>query len=348
MKIARNDTSPAIVPKSHGIEGGVSYRSRPEHAERVHRQIIENIEAHEDPDKLAEYLDAEDLIIDSLFMDFPHYAAAITDAFEMQRCILIAGQTSEAQRAKAGAPVIAQSSKPKGNIMFATNKTEGTLGPWITWTSNGSAVKGFAAASWVLRHKPEGADQVIQEQIEAFQTGAVFDLDSLKLGWEKDGATGQAPERRYSSHYSVPMPRPDESKKPSGAYAWSNALQVRIALTQDQAVTWEQGSFGAYEAASRLFKLIEQQFPGDNTLPVIRQTGVEEMSLKSGTTRFPIFTIDKWVPRPAILKDDAPAIATNQAAAQPAQQTQQQETQPAPAAQAAQASQAPAPEGAHF
>lgn len=205
--------------------------------------------------------------------------------------------------------------------MFATNKTEGSRGPWMTWTSNGSAAKGFPPKSWIIRGKDEN-DNKFEQVFDGFNAPCVFDLDSLKLGWEKDGAKGEAPERRYSSHYSIAMERPDDSRKATGQFAWSNALQVRVATSKTQAVTWEQGSYGAYEAFSRLAKQIEQQWPTHSNngalLPVVQQTDCDTQALKSGTSNTPVLTIIKWVPRPAVLMDDAPSIATQPAA--PAQQ----------------------------
>lgn len=224
--------------------------------------------------------------------------------------------------------------------MFATNSTEGSKGPWMTWTSNGSAAKGFAPKSWVTRGTDDAGNK-FEQVFDGFATPCVFDTESLKLGWEKDGAAGQAPERRYSSHYSQPMQRPDESKKPSGAFAWSNCLQVRVATSQTQAMTWEQGSFGAYEAFVRLSKQIEAQWQEHSQngalLPVVQMTDVEARTLKSGSTNIPILTIVKWVPRPDVLKDDAPAIATNAAPAQQAAAPAPQTPAPAPAQAPAQA-----------
>lgn len=204
--------------------------------------------------------------------------------------------------------------------MFATNQTEGSLGPWMTWTSNGSAAKGFPPKTWVMRGK-DANDHKFEHVIDGFTRPCVFDLESLKLGWEKDGAQGQAPDRRYSSHYSIAMPRPDEGKKPTGAFAWSNCLQVRVAVSQTQAVTWEQGSFGAYQAFTRLAKQIEAQWAEHSQngalLPVVQMTGVESRQLTSGSTNIPVLEIIKWAPRPAVLKDDAPKIVTAPAPATP-------------------------------
>lgn len=84
-----------IFVKSSVIEEGqkVDFRNATR-AERLHRQIIENIGAHEDPDALNEYVAAESLIIDALFMEWPEYAAAVTDAHETHLIILRAGMAS--------------------------------------------------------------------------------------------------------------------------------------------------------------------------------------------------------------------------------------------------------------
>lgn len=222
--------------------------------------------------------------------------------------------------------------------MFAidTGETGGSLGPWISWTSNGSAMKGFQPAKWVLRSKDETGNKV-EEMVPGFEAGCVMDLDTLKLGWEKDGAKGQAPERRWNPSIAQATPRPDESKKPSGSYAWSRALSVRLAIGNGQAATWEQGSFAAYAAFEKLAKQIQAQYPGDNTLPVIKQTGVEKRDLPNGSANIPVLEIVQWVPRPECLKADAPVIATGapeQAAPQPAPTPAQAAPapQPAPAA----------------
>ncbi len=202
-----------------------------------------------------------------------------------------------------------------------TGDTGASLGPWITWSSNGSAEKGVPPRSWVLRGKDEAGNRT-ETAHPAFVNGCVMDIDSLKLGWEKDGARGMAPERRWNPSISQATPRPDESKKATGAFAWSRALSVRLAIGGGQAATWEQGSFAAYEAFSRLARQIEQQHPGDNTLPLVQQTGVEKRDLPNGSANIPILQIVRWMPRPDCLKADAPVIATSPAPAQTAQPVQ--------------------------
>lgn len=194
-----------------------------------------------------------------------------------------------------------------------TGDTGASQGPWITWSSNGSAEKGIAPRAWVLRGKDANGNKT-EAAAPAFATGCVMDLDSLKLGWEKDGAKGMAPERKWNPSISQSTQRPDESKKPSGAFAWSKALSVRLAIGGGQAATWEQGSFAAYEAFTQLSKQIMAEWAAQSQngalLPLVKQTGVEKRDLPNGSANIPTLRIEKWVPRPDCLKADAPVIAT--------------------------------------
>lgn len=216
---------------------------------------------------------------------------------------------------------------------------EGSKGPWLSWSSNGSAEKGFAPRSWVLRDKLDdgGKSEIV---VPGFTAGCVMDLDTLRLGWEKDGVKGTAPERRWNPSVSQSTPRPDESKKPGGQYCWSRALSVRLAIGGGKSATWEQGSFAAYEAFVRLSKQIMSEWQAHSQngalLPLVQQTGFEKRDLPSGSANVPILTITKWVPRPDCLKADAPVIAT---VADPA---------PAPAPQPSPAAQASIPADASF
>jgi len=214
-------------------------------------------------------------------------------------------------------------------FVIDTGSEASSQGPWLRWTSEGSARKRLEPESWVLRDKDSNGNTV-ETGVSAFKTGCVMDLDTLRLGWEKDGAVGMAPERRWNPTISQATPRPDDSKKAAGGFAWSNALSVRLAIGDGKAATWEQGGFGAYEAFTRLSRLIMAEYPGDNTLPLVVQTGVETKALKNGNTSIPILTIQKWVVRPDCLKADAPVIATG--TPEPAPQPVQQQAAQAPAA----------------
>lgn len=197
-----------------------------------------------------------------------------------------------------------------------TGESGASQGPWITWSSNGSAEKGLPPRSWVLRGKDANGNKS-ETAAPAFATGCVMDLDTLKLGWEKDGAKGMAPERKWNPSISQSTQRPDESKKQSGAFAWSKALTVRLAIGGGQAATWEQGSFAAYEAFTVLSKQIMAEWAANSQngalLPLVVQTSVEKRDLPNGSANIPTLRVERWVPRPDCLKADAPVIAADAA-----------------------------------
>lgn len=195
-----------------------------------------------------------------------------------------------------------------------TGQTGGSMGPWMYWSSNGSAMKGLPHSSWILRGKEANGDK-FETAIPAFANGCVLDLDTLKLGWEKDTPNG--PERRWNATLSVFPPRPSDEKKSGGGYAWTKSLSIRCAIGGGQAATWEQGSFGAYEAFAEVLKEITGQWAALSQngalLPLVQQVSVRRIELKSGAANLPVLSVVKWVPRPDCLKADAPAIATTPA-----------------------------------
>jgi len=329
--IATNTAPEAIRAKSAIVDETQDIRFTSwQRADRMKRQIIENIEGAETITQLEEYLIDEDLMIDALFMFDSDMSDEIKERYGDQKAILSHGGIDAG--APAPNPAIAQSTKIEGKVkMFAidTGNDGGSLGPWMSWTSNGSAMKGFQPKSWVLRGKDDAGDKS-EYVIPGFADGCVMDLDSLQLGWMKDGATGQAPEKKWNPSPAQATQRPDESKKQSGAYAWSAALSVRCAIGGGQAATWEQASFGAYDAFSKLSKQIVAEWPeksqNGRLLPLVVQTGVETQQLKSGASNKPILTVREWVERPGCLKDDAPQIATNPAPATPAPTPQPETT----------------------
>lgn len=193
-------------------------------------------------------------------------------------------------------------------MLIDTGSTGGSTGPWMAWSSNGSAIKEIKAKSWVLRGKDEYGTK-FEKNVPAFEAGVVMDLDTLKLGWEREGI--DRPERRWNPSLAQAMPRPSDEKKPQGGYVWTNALSVRVALGKGETATWEQGQWAAYEGFSRLAKQINDQIGSNpNKLPMVKQSGVETIKLGNGAANVPILEIVKWVDRPDSLKDDAPQIAT--------------------------------------
>lgn len=189
------------------------------------------------------------------------------------------------------------------------NTGGGSTGPWLAWSSNGSAMKEIKAMSWVLRGKDESGHK-FEKNVPAFANGCVMDLDTLKLGWEREGI--DRPERRWNPSLAQAMPRPSDEKKPTGGYVWTNALSVRVALGGGETATWEQGQWAAYEGFSRLAKQINEQIGmNQGKLPVVKQIDVEKIKLGNGNANVPVFEIVKWVDRPDSLKADAPQIAVS-------------------------------------
>lgn len=221
-------------------------------------------------------------------------------------------------------------------VIDTTSSGGGSQGPWMRWTSEGSARKRLEPESWALREKDEYGNAV-ETNVPAFKNGCVLDLDSLKLGWERETGPNSMPERRWSASVAKVDPRPDESKKASGSFAWSQALSVRCAIGGGKAATWEQSGFGAYEAFMRVARQIQAEWPthsqNGTLLPLIVQTGVDHIKLKSGSSAVPVLSVSKWVPRPDCLKDGAPAaFAVGGDDAPPQRPAQQPAAQPAPAA----------------
>lgn len=208
----------------------------------------------------------------------------------------------------------------------------GSQGPFISYFSAGSAAKEVKPKSWALRQKEDGGD-AYYIPVTAFDAGVVFDLDTVKLGYvADDGGPGRAPSKQWAPTPNLrTFPNPEPSRKrPTGGDYWSKILSVRVALSKDLAATWEQSSFAPFEAFSRAMQQVAAHWAqSDNgkLLPVFKQTGVETIPSKKGnSSHVPLLTLVKWVPRPACLMADAPAIdtgAANAPAARPA---------PAPAA----------------
>ena len=172
-------------------------------------------------------------------------------------------------------------------------------------------MKGFAPKSWVLRGKDEN-DTKFEHVVEAFAKGCVLDLDTLQLGWMKDGATGQAPEKKWNPHFSQATPRPDESKSEGGGFAWRNALSVRVAIGGGETATWEDEGWGVYLGFSNMIQnLINPGFAANiGKCPHVRCIGYVKQGSGQKSTSIPQFEIVAWVDRPAALMEDAPQIAS--------------------------------------
>lgn len=203
----------------------------------------------------------------------------------------------------------------------------GSKGPWISFKPKGSAKHGLPYKSWTLRDKTETGSTISAFAVIS-NPGVVLDMyakggqlcGSLKLGFSKsDGTAGVAPERRWFQSPLRAEQRPDESKKATGGYVWSNALSVRAAIGGGKTATWEDDGWGVYKGFSQLVKQLNAGFAANEGLcPMVRCTGYADEGSGQNSTSVPLFEIVRWVPRPDCLKEDAPQIAAPVAATAPA------------------------------
>jgi hypothetical protein len=187
-----------------------------------------------------------------------------------------------------------------------TTDSEGMKGPFLSWTPKGSAEKGFAPRSWVLRDKTEDGVKT-ENMVPGFTQGCVLDLDDIKLGWERDRPTG-GPERRWSASIVKMDARPDETKvqtQTGSKYAWSKVMAIRVAIGGGKTATWSQSGFAGYDAFMAVMKLAKAQYSANGgetgLLPLVQQTGITKQVFAGGDTYIPDLAIVKWVPRPACL-----------------------------------------------
>ena len=90
----------APIPKSSGVDDTMRISlSDSQRAERLHRQIIESIEACDDQQMLADYWDAETVLIDTFYMDRPDYYERIKEAYEGCKCYLPAAPANVLNKA---------------------------------------------------------------------------------------------------------------------------------------------------------------------------------------------------------------------------------------------------------
>ena len=66
----------------------MNFPADPEWTERAHRQIIEAIQCIDTLDDLQTYWEAETIMLDGFYMNFPEYWELIKDAYDEQRIFL--------------------------------------------------------------------------------------------------------------------------------------------------------------------------------------------------------------------------------------------------------------------
>lgn len=193
---------------------------------------------------------------------------------------------------------------------FDEGRNGGSEGPWVAWSARGTLDGAVPARSFYLR------DESGKTRIEAFDKGVVFDLATLRIGYQKsDGVQGVAPEWTWG---------PSPLKLPADpGEGWKTGFTIRVALGANKAATWEQSGAGAWGALVALKPQLADYDEASGLLPLVRMTGVKVQQFKRGSTVEPVLEVVKWVPRPACLLADAEPEPAPQPAPKP---------QPAPAA----------------
>jgi hypothetical protein len=196
--------------------------------------------------------------------------------------------------------------------------SNGGEGPWISWSARGTQDGQIPQQSFYLR------DENGKSVLDAFKAGVVMDIHGMKTGWQRsDGVIGQAPEWKWNASVSQMMPQPGEEYK--------RGFEVRCAIGNGQAATWQQAGAAVWGALTALAPQL-QQGP-DGKLPVVQMTGAKPVQFKRGSTVEPILTVAQWVDRPDCLKEGAAAgIAAEPAPAAPQTPVTAPAAQPAPAA----------------
>ena len=189
----------------------------------------------------------------------------------------------------------------------------GSTGPWLNWQARESTDGSIPGRNFVLRSQ-EGREIVT----DAFKSGVVFDLDSLKTGWcYSTGAMGQAPEWKWNEALNRFAPSPGDG--------WKKGLSIRIALDKDTAATLEQSSAALMSMLGELGVFLRTADAQTNIkagkLPVVKLIGIDKVDSKMGSTFVPRIEIGSWVDRPAVLGGGADkggfAIDTGPAPAAP-------------------------------
>jgi hypothetical protein len=271
-------------------------------ADRIRRQIIEQIQELETVAEVDAYTAAESLAIDALHLFDPGMSATITDAATEQRAMILHGlnpysPTANARPAQPGtaqtpATATRQNQETK-TLTFAFDAGgSGSEGPWLTWSARGTQDRSVPPETFYIR---DGDDKA---PTDAFETGVVMDIYAMKTGWQQsDAVVGQPPERRWNATPARFEPQPGDD--------WKRGFEVRCAIGGGKTATWEQAGAAVWGAMASL----AVQFNGgpDGKLPLVKKTGVKQIQFKRGSTAEPVLQVVKWVDRPACLKDGAAA-----------------------------------------
>ena len=216
------------------------------------------------------------------------------------------------------------------NINLGTS--DGMEGPFLSFKPRGSMKHGIGINGWMLNSKDDAGNKSVQDVTQIIASGLVLDLDTLKLGWEKDNPDG-APTRAWAPDLNLAaFARPTNETKTNDRQkvvsVWSELFGIRVGMQNGTAATWSQSTFAAFEALRTALNNEIMPSYQQSKLPVITITGYREEYNSS----IPSLRVDRWVDRPAFMTASAPAPAINMAASQPAPAPAPAPT-PAPAAQ---------------
>jgi len=189
-------------------------------------------------------------------------------------------------------PNIGNDKETKMAFNFDLGGGGGGEGPWLAWSVRGSVDGTVAPKSFFLR---EGSSKTAFAGFN--EGGVVLDIHKMKTGWCKsDGVAGQAPEWKWNPSVSQMMPSPGEDFK--------KGLSIPCAIGGGKVATFEQAGAAVWNAFINLVPEL-QKAPDADSLPLVKMTGSKLEQFKRGSTVTPIWTVEKWVPRPDCLKEGA-------------------------------------------
>lgn len=294
----------APIPKSATVDASQRVRFTDwTRADRVKRQIIEAIEAIDDPDEVRDHVEAEQLILDALHLFDPSMAAEIDEFARDHRAALVAGACPRpAVPGNTSRDAEMANGETKGKTMnqFASFDTGGSSGPLILWSVQGT--DGVPAESFYIR------DENGKTEFDGFAKGVVIDVDTLKTGWQT--WEGEVPKWTWNPSVAQMMPRPsDEHKK-----GW----EANCAIGGGETALISQAGAAMWGALVGLVPALQQQPQGK--LPLVKMTGIRhEKYNKGGKTAIPVLEVVKWVDRPDCLKSGFAAFSSEpKAPAKPA------------------------------
>lgn len=323
-------------------DGEIDWARNPIAAERKHRHIIDALYSVDTQNEIDAILEAEDVVLDAMYLSFPEYFEAVKDAAEEVKILLTSSNPTQAEPAN-----IAQGNIPMFKIDTGVG---GESGPFLRYKNR--AGSGMADGTWYLT-EIDGDNKTFTDMTDTMKNGIVLDIfathdgqlgGTLKIGFINFETPDGKPNRAWWASPLAAEQRPDESKTGMGSYAWQNAVSVRCAIGGGRAATFDVTGWSGFKGVSELIQALNAGFAGNiGKCPVVQYTGFRTEGQGTKRLHVPEWTVAQWVDRPACLTPDAPQIAPAPAE-QPAPAPQQ--TQQAPAPQAAPA--ASVPTGAQF